>query len=151
MYNLFQFLHVASAVVWVGSGVALVALMGAMTRAGDSASVMAVGRHLEGLAPKLFGSAAMGTLLFGVATVLAGEGIGFADLWITIGFAGVALSIVIVAVSNPQQKRLAATIEEHGPEHPDVAATTARLRMLNYIDLVVLFVVIWAMVAKPGA
>ena len=151
MYNLFQFLHVASAVVWVGSGVALVALMGAMTRAGDRAAVMSVSRHLEGLAPKLFGSAAMGTLLFGIATVLAGEGIGFTDLWILIGFAGVALSMVIVGISNPQQKRLAATVAEHGPEHPDVAAVTSRLRMLNYVDLAVLFAVIWAMVAKPGA
>ena len=64
---------------------------------------------------------------------------------------GVAISMIIVALSNPQQKRLAATVEEHGPDHPDVAATTSRIRVLNYVDLVVLFVVTWAMVVKPGA
>lgn len=31
MYDLFQLLHVAAAVVWIGSGVGLVALMATMT------------------------------------------------------------------------------------------------------------------------
>ena len=150
MYNVWQFLHVAAAVVWVGSGVGLVALMATMTRAGDRAAVMTVSRHLEVLGPRLFGPAAMGTLIFGVLAVLAGEGIGFTDLWILIGLAGVAISLVIVALSNPQSRKLAATVQEHGPDHPDVAATTSRLRMLNMVDLVVLFAVIAAMVFKPG-
>jgi uncharacterized membrane protein len=151
MYNVLQFLHVSAAIVWLGSGVGLVALMAVMTRAGDRAAVMTVSRHLEVLGPRLFGPAAMSTLIFGVLMVVQSEGLAFSDLWIVIGLVGVAVSLVFVAVSNPQQKRLAATVEEHGPEHPDVAAIGARLRMINLVDLVVLFVVVWAMVAKPGA
>ena len=150
MYNVFKFLHVAAAVVWVGSGVGLVALMATMTRAGDRAGLMTVSRHLEVLGPRLFGPAAMSTLIFGVLTVLTGEW-EFTDLWIIIGLVGVAISLVFVAVSNPQQKRLAATVQEHGPDHPDVAAISSRLRTLNMVDLLVLFIVIAAMVFKPGA
>ena len=112
---------------------------------------MTVSRHLEVLGPRLFGPAAMGTLLFGVLMVVVGEGVGFADLWIIIGLVGVAISMVIVGLSNPQSRKLAAVVQEHGPDHPDVAATTARLRMLNMVDLVVLFAVVAAMVFKPGA
>lgn len=151
MYNAFQFLHVASAVVWVGSGVGVVALMETMTRAGDRATLMTVSRYVDGLGPRLFGTASMSTLIFGVLTVLVGEGIAFTDLWIVIGLVGVAISLVIVALSNPQSRKLAATVQEHGPDHPDVAAATSRLRVLNMVELVVLFTVIAAMVFKPGA
>ena len=151
MYDVLKFLHVAAAFVWLGSGVGLVALMGTMTRAGDRATLMSVTRHLEVLGPRLFGPAAMSTLIFGVLTVLVGDGIGFTDTWIVIGFVGVAISLVIVVVSTGVNKNLMAAIEQHGPEHPDAAAAMSRTRMLNYIDLVVLFVVVWAMVFKPGA
>lgn len=150
MYNVLQFLHVAAAIVWIGSGVGLVALMGTMTRAGDRATVMTVSRHLETLGPRLFGPAAMGTLIFGILTVLVSDSIDFTDTWIVIGLVGVAISLVIVGISNGVNKKLTAAIEQHGPDHPDAAAAMSRTRMLNYIDLVVLFVVVWAMVIKPG-
>src|SRR5688500_11402248 len=68
-----QFLHVASGIVWVGSGVGLVGLMAVMTRSGDSATLAATGRHMEVLGPRLFGPSAIATLLFGVITVLVGD------------------------------------------------------------------------------
>ena len=151
MYNVLQFLHVAAAIVWLGSGVGLVALMATMTRAGDRATLMAVTRHFDVLGPRLFGTAAMSTLIFGVLMVIVGDGIGFTDTWIVIGLVGVAISMVIVGISKGVNKKLTAAIEQHGPEHPDAAAAMSQSRMLNYIDLVVLFVVVWAMVVKPGA
>ena len=151
MYNLFQFLHVAAAIVWVGSGVGLVALFATMARAGDRTTLMATNRHMENLGGRLFGPAALGTLIFGVITVLVGDGIGFSDPWIVIGFAGVAVSLIFVVISNPLNKRLGETVAANGPDHPDVMTLLNRVRIINYIDLVVLFVVVWAMVTKPGA
>ena len=151
MYNLFQFLHVSAAIVWIGSGIGLMALMGAMSKAGDQATLMATSRHIETMAPRVFGPAAMGTLIFGIATVLTGEGISFSDTWIVIGLVGVAISLVIVALSNPVNKRIGPAIAEHGPEHGSVKSAQRQIRMYRTIDIVVLFVVVWAMVAKPGA
>lgn len=151
MYNLFQFLHVASAIVWVGSGVGLVALLTTMNRAGDRATLMATNRHMEVLGGRLFGPSAMATLLFGVVTVLVGDGLSFTDPWIVIGFAGVAVSLLIVVISNPINRKIGEAVAAHGPDHPDVTAGLTKARVLNYVDLVVLFVVVWAMVAKPGA
>ena len=151
MYDVLQFLHVASAIIWIGSGVCLVALTGAMTKAGDRATLMAMSRYLESLGPKLFGGAAMGTLLFGILTLLNGRGMSWAHPWIVIGLAGVAVSMVIVGLSAPVNKRLAAAAQEHGPDHADVTAALKTTRLYNYIDLAVLFFVVWAMVAKPGS
>jgi uncharacterized membrane protein len=151
MYNVFQFLHVAAAIVWIGSGVCLVAVFGAVGRAGDTTTLMALNRHLEWLGPRLFGPVAMGTLVFGILAVLTGEGLSFGDTWIVIGLVGVAISLVIVALSNPINKRIGETVQEHGPDHPSVKAGQRQIRMYNLIDLVILFAVVWAMVAKPGA
>ena len=151
MYDVLQFLHVASAIIWIGSGVCLVALTGAMTKARDRATVMALNSYVEPLAPRLFGGAAMGTLIFGILTLLAGDGMSWGDPWIVIGLAGVAISMVIVQLSVPVNKRLAAAAQEHGPDHADVTAALKTARLYNYIDLAVLFFVVWAMVVKPGS
>lgn len=150
MYDVWQFLHVASAIVWLGSGVGLVALMAVMTSAGDRATLMATGRHIEKLGPRLFGTAAMSTLIFGILTVITGD-FSFGDTWIVIGLVGVAISLAIVGLSAPVNKRMAAAVETHGVDHPDVTQALRQARLYNFIDLVVLFVVVWAMVAKPGA
>ena len=150
MYNVFQFLHVSAAIIWLGSGFGLVALNAVMTK-GDRTTAMAVGRHMETLGPRLFGPAAMGTLLFGILTVLAADSISFGDPWIGIGFAGVALSLVIVGLSNGVNKRLVQAMEAHGPDSPEAASAAGRARLLNYVDLALLFIVVWAMVTKPGA
>ena len=150
MYNFFQFLHVTAAIVWLGSGVGLVALIAVMTRSGDTSTVMAVNKHFEVLGPRLFGTAAMSTLLFGVLMVLVSDSIEFTDTWIIVGLVGVAISLVIVGVQNGIRKKLMAAIEQHGPEHPDAQAAMSSTRRLNYIDLVVLFVVVAAMVTQRG-
>ncbi|MPZ73731.1 MAG: DUF2269 family protein [Nitriliruptorales bacterium] len=150
MYNTLQFLHVAAAVVWIGSGVGLVALFAALGRAGDGTTLLGVMRHVETLGSRLFGPSAMATLLFGILTVIAG-GLGFTEPWIIMGLVGVAISLALVAIGNPANKRLLAALEQHGAEHPDVTAAMQRTRLINVVDLVVLLAVVWAMVVKPGA
>jgi uncharacterized membrane protein len=151
MYDVLQFLHVAAAIVWLGSGVGLVALTGVMAKAGDRATLMTTSRYIEPLGPRLFGASAMGTLIFGILAVLTGEGISFGDTWIVIGLVGVALSLVIVGLNNGVNKRLTAAVEQHGPDHPEVEGAIRQGRLYNYVDLVILFIVVWAMVVKPGA
>ena len=153
MYELFKFLHVSTAVIWVGSGVGLVALTAMMAR--DQTATAAVAPHLERLGGRLFGPAAGLTLVFGVITVLVsgrrGGGWEFQDLWIIIGFVGFALSGVITMLANPASKRLGPLAAERGHDHPEVAALARRVTMLHVIDIVVLFVVIADMVFKPGS
>ena len=151
MYNLLQFLHVAAAIIWIGSGIGLVALFGVLNSAGERETLLNTSRHVEKLGTRLFAPSAMATLIFGILTVLASEGsIGFEDLWIVIGFAGVALSLVFVAVSNPNNRKIGEAAAAEGPNSETVTRLLAKGRMLNYVDITLLLVVVWAMVTKPG-
>jgi uncharacterized membrane protein len=151
MYNTLQFLHVVAAIVWLGSGVGFFVLLTLISSSGDRGALLSVGQHMDTLGNRLFGPAAMATLLFGILTVLAGQGISFADLWITIGFAGVAVSLALVAVRAPTAKRIGPAVQEHGPASAEVDALLAKARTINIIDIVLLLIVVWAMVVKPGA
>ena len=151
-YNILQFLHVAAAVVWVGSGFGLTVLLMVIGRASDYDTLAGATRHMEVLGSRLFGPAAGLTLLFGIVAVLLSDGrVGFTEPWIVIGFAGFAASALITVFANPIRARMAKAAAEHGPQHPDVSAGMARTRILNTLDLLVLFIVIGAMVIKPGA
>jgi uncharacterized membrane protein len=152
MYDTFKFLHVVSAIVWLGSGVCLMVLMGSLRRANDGPALVGVTRQLDGLGKRLFGPASMSTLLFGVLTVLVSEGAWeFTDAWILIGLGGIAFSLVSVFRRNSLLKKLNAALDDGGPANPEFAANAKRVGMVNQVDLVLLFIVVAAMVFKPGA
>lgn len=151
-YSLYKFLHVASAVIWVGSGVGLFALTLRMNRIGDRPGVLAIGRHAEALGKILFTPAALSTLIWGVLMVLTTDSLGFSTTWIVVGLVGIIVSVVIgVGFITPTGARIEAVVQQHGPETPVVDELVGRLLAINAIDLLILFGVIWAMVAKPGA
>lgn len=39
---------------------------------------------------------------------------------------------------------------EHGGDHPDVAAAARRVTLGSMLDISILLLVVWAMVAKPA-
>ena len=148
--EIFKFLHVLGAVVWVGAGTGLFLLALRLRADGDRASIVAIGRQTESLAKMLFMPAAIGTLVFGVLMVATEARFSFGDLWILIGFAAVAASFVVgVLMLEPADKKLAALATELGLDHADVDAQLSKVLRLNAVDLVVLVVAIWPMVAKP--
>lgn len=171
MYTTLKFVHVMASIVWIGSGVALLTLTAGMMRARDYAGVVALGSQSEKLGTRLFAPSALVTLLAGVAMVVVG-GLSFASAWIVIGFVGVAASIVFGAVLGERaQTQLFQTLAPstgevastpsgaavgEPPARPaidDAAVDAARRRLVavSCIDLAILTVVVWVMVAKPGA
>ena len=151
MYDTFKFLHVAAAIIWLGSGVGIMVLMLSLRRANDGQTLMGVTGQMDGLGTKLFGPASMSTLLFGILTVVVSDGaVQFSDAWIIIGLGGIAFSLVSVFRRNSLQKKLTTALEQGGPQNPEVAANAKRITMVNMVDLVLLFIVVWAMVFKPG-
>lgn len=148
MYNLFQFLHVLSAVVWVGAAVLATYLsirLGSMRDnpvAGPAAGLM------EKSAVPVFMVAAFGTLITGL--ILAFGWIGFEPLWIKIGLVGVILSIVVgMTYFKPHGEKLEAAMKERGPSDPSVQAMIRQATLVSMGEMVVFAIVIWAMVVKP--
>jgi uncharacterized membrane protein len=149
-YELFKFLHVVGAIVWLGSGIGLLMLNQQFIRARDHQGLLAIGHRTEALGTKLFAPASLVTVGAGVVMVATTDSLGFGDLWILIGFAGLVLSgVAQMAVAAPAYARFQALVEEYGPESEDVAGAARGLRLGNVLDIGVLLVVVWAMVAKP--
>lgn len=174
MYTTLKFVHVMASIVWIGSGVALLTVTAGMVRARDYAGVAALGRQGEKLGTRLFAPSALLTLLAGVAMVLVGD-LSFASTWIVIGLVGVAASFVFGAVLGERaQAQLRETLAPRvsavpssdstppavgstdpvttQPAVDDVAVDAARRRLMTVstVDLIILTVVVWAMVAKPS-
>ncbi len=152
MYDLFKFIHIVAAIVWVGAGVTFQILNARLARANDQAGIAAMASQGEWFGKVVFSTAAGTTLVAGIVTVLASDGAwSFAELWVTWGFVGVALSIVFGAVlSERTAKELAATIQTSGQDSPQVPVLQRRLGLYGGIDLLILVSVVAAMVFKPG-
>lgn len=152
MYDLFKFIHIVGAVVWLGAGVTFQILNARLARAQDQAGIAAMSSQGEWFGKAVFSTSAGVTLVAGIVTVLASDGAwSFGDLWVTWGFLGVALSIVFGAVLSERTSReLATTVETSGASSPTVAALQRRLGVYGAIDLAILFSVVAAMVWKPG-
>lgn len=149
MYNLWQFLHVVSAVVWVGA--AALALFLSFRLEALRADPLAAGARglMESNSVPLFMVTSMATFITGL--ILAFGWVGFEPLWIKIGLVGVLVSLVLgFGYFKPQVAKLEAAVAERGPDDP---AVRAQIRQTNYValgELVVLLIVVWAMVVKPA-
>ncbi len=149
MYNFWQFLHVASAIIWVGGAVMTLFLSVRFTAASDDPIVGRASGLVEKTAVPLFMVASLATLVTGL--VLAFGWIGFGPLWIKIGLAGIVLSLVVgFGYFKPHGEKTAATIAERGPNDAGVQAMVRQAQIVAMAELAVLLIVVWAMVAKPG-
>lgn len=149
-FSILKFLHVLAAVIWVGAGFGLFLLSLRLRADNDRMGIMSLGRQSAALGKMLFAPASMATLVFGVLMVATDSRFAFTDLWILMGFVGIAASFVVgMGMLEPAGKKLATTMMESGLDHPDVDVQLSKIMRLNAIDLAILVVVIWAMVAKP--
>jgi uncharacterized membrane protein len=149
-YEFFKFMHVVAAIAWVGGGIGLTIYGWRLRAAGDHRSLAVMQHRGEDLGKFLFMPAALLTLLFGILMVATESFLSFTDLWILIGFGGVALSgVAEMAFAAPAGKKFLAAAEEHGFESPQATQFAAASLRGSLLDIVVLLVVVWAMVAKP--
>lgn len=146
-FDTFKFLHVLFAIVWVG-GTVTTNVLGARLARADHGHRVGFSRDMEFVGMRVFTPAALLTLLFGVLNVTATELYDFGQAWIVIGLGGVAISAVLgMAFLGPQTKRLTADLEQASPA---AEPRMRRVAAVANLDMVVLLVVVWAMVAKPG-
>lgn len=155
MYVTLKFIHVMSAVVWIGGVLWLSLVVIGMLRAQDYAGAQSFNRQTNTLGRLVFGPTALTTVAAGIAMVLVGD-LSFGDTWIVIGLIGVALSFIIGGVLGDRTGRAleAALLSTTSgvPDHDDHAIITQlrqRLAAITAANLTILTVVVWAMVVKP--
>ncbi len=145
----FRFLHVLSAIIWVGGGAMMQLLINRATELGPETTAE-FSKAAEWTSQHVFMPAAFSALGFGIATVAAG-GYDWAAMWIGLGFAGFLVSALIgTAILGPTYKKMAALAAERGPHDPVVTHMARRIQFAGRVDLIILIAVVFVMVVKPG-
>jgi uncharacterized membrane protein len=146
-YSLVKFLHIVSAVVWVGGGFALMLLALRGERANNIDVMLQSMRATGELGNRLFAPMSMLTFVFGF--VMCWFWVGFSDLWVIIGLAGYLVTFTVgMTVFKPTADRMAKMIAAEGvtPRVLDLGQHVLRFARLDYS---VMLVIVADMVLKP--
>ncbi len=147
IYDFVKFLHVVSAIVWVGGGFVLVFLAMVANRQNDEDGYMRIVRQVVYLSPRFFIPASLAVLVFGV--IAAWIEWGFADLWIDLGIAG-WLSTFVTGnfLIRPRAEKIEAMVAKTGVTDQAVALGQQLLNIARF-DFLVLFIIVADMVIRP--
>jgi uncharacterized membrane protein len=146
--SILKFLHVLSAVIWVGGGFMLQVLLARSRKLGPE-TMNQFTQAAEWTSNRIFMPASFAALIFGIATTQVG-GYDWAAPWIGIGFVGFLISAIIgMAVLGPTSKKLKELGPERGPHDPVVTHLARRIDLAGKVDLIVLVIVVFVMVTKP--
>jgi uncharacterized membrane protein len=147
MYDLFKFLHVLAAVVWVGGGLALNFLGTRLVAAGSATEIAGFARQLEWIGTRVFMPSSLVLLIAGIIMTI--DAWSFEELWIVIGIGGFLYSFINGAFFVGPLSRRTGQLLSDRDDAPEVSANIQRLFVLGRIELAVLVIVVWAMTIKP--
>ncbi|HYT51685.1 MAG TPA: DUF2269 family protein [Gaiellaceae bacterium] len=148
-YFVFKMLHVGAAVVWVGGGlfITIIALLAEL--ANDDDQLLQIGHWAETVAGRLFPVMSFVVLGFAIAMTSNGD-IPYNQFWIIFGLVAWAMSAATgILFLGPESKRLNKAAAEHGPQAPEVQARLRRILLVVRVDVALMFLIVFDMVAKP--
>jgi uncharacterized membrane protein len=148
-YFVFKMLHVGAAVVWVGGGLFITIIAVLAELANDDDQLLQIGHWAETVAGRLFPVMSIVVLGFGIAMTSNGD-IPYNQFWIIFGLVAWAMSTATgILFLGPESKRLNKAAAEHGPEAPEVQARLRRILLVVRVDVALMFLIVFDMVAKP--
>jgi uncharacterized membrane protein len=146
-----HFLHVVSAMVWVGGGVILSLIALRTRRRSDERSMGEFAQTLPYVGLRVLMPAVIVLLVTGVWMVVSDSGFGFSQLWVRLGLGLYVLAFLLGAVYLSR-----VGIQLDRAARPDSGGTSNLARLLDRwllgygAVLVILLIAVWDMVFKPG-
>ena len=149
-YELLKFVHIGAAIIWIGGAVMLQFTAALTIRSGDSLRLVAFARDAEWIGNRVLLPSALTVIVVGFLLVWDGPwDLGMTWVWLALVL--FAMSFLLgLFVLTPQSKKIGSQIEAEGPESPGVRDRITRVIRLGRIDIVILFAIVYLMVAKPG-
>src|SRR5262249_31594314 len=142
--------HIFLAVVWVGGGITLTILAFFAVKSSLPGRKAEFAREAGWVGQRIFMPSAVLPLLPPLSLIHAGSW-KMSRAWLSCGRLGWSASFLLgVLVLTPRAKALDSAIQKDGPDAPSVAIAIDRLLLVARIDLVILTVVVFDMVLKPG-
>ena len=151
-YNSLKFVHVLSAVIWVGGASTLQAFAIRITASGDGLRMATFARDAEFVGNRIHLPSSIILLVSGIFTIHESSGAwSYGETWVQIGLAMIVVSIAIGAgFIGPEAGRVARAIEQHGRASAEARHHITRVFLVSRFELVLLLIVIFDMVVKPG-
>jgi uncharacterized membrane protein len=148
-YFVFKMLHVGAAVVWVGGGLFITIIAVLAELANDDDQLLQIGHWAETVAGRVFPVMSFIVLGFGIA-MTTNFNIPYNQFWLIFGLVAWALSAGTgILFLGPEAKRLNKAAAEHGPQSPEVQARLRRILLVVRVDVALMFLIVFDMVAKP--
>jgi uncharacterized membrane protein len=147
-YEFAKWVHVFTAVIWVGGDIMTQALAIRILRANDPIRMAGFARDVERVGIWLLTPASVLLLAFGF--VLVEEGDWGYPFWVIFGLAVLAVAAISgMAFFGPESGRIGKLIEQHGPEHPEAQRRLRRVIVYSRVTTLLLVLVVLDMVVKP--
>ena len=145
LHDWLLFLHILSAVVYIGGAVAVT------VQATAAAEMPRQFLRMADLAGRAIGIGAALTLVTGIGLVLEG-GYGFSTTFVLVGIGAILIAGAVEGMySSRKMKAAKAAIEDdEGANASSVGESMRQVMMVNIGVLALLVFAIWAMVFKPG-
>lgn len=151
LYDWLKAFHILFAIIWVGGGLALQVLSIRIIRENDPANIAYFAGLIEWMGMRVFAPASGLLLIVGVWMVIDSPAWDFDQFWIIAAIAVFAYSFVNGAFYlGPQSGRLKKMYEAEGPTAAGAAPLIRRLFVASRIELVLLVLIVFDMVLKPG-
>jgi uncharacterized membrane protein len=150
VYQLILYVHIVSAVVWVGGAIYAQLLAIRVSRASDPAELPIVARHTAYLGLRVFGPASVLIIITG--SIMTLQNWSFGQLWIAVAVALWVLSAALGAIYvGPRIGKVGELFAAQGPTSVEARALLDRMFLVSRLELVAFFVIIGLMVFKPGS
>jgi uncharacterized membrane protein len=148
-YELWLFLHITAAMVWIGGAITAHVFGVLAKRSGDPSQSAALGRSLGFVGMYVFLPSAIVVVLTGGLLVEDGNW-DWGEPFVVFGLVGWAL-VVAVAFGYVVREmgKAGARMAAEGPT-PELAARVGRLVLIARVLIVVLVAIVFVMVVKPG-
>jgi uncharacterized membrane protein len=152
LYDFLLTVHVLAAVLWVGGGASLHAMLRRMQKNADRAALLDFLGEAGRFAAIYY--AALSVIMLIAGLLLVGEaqsGAEFKQAWVQIGLTIWVISLVIgVGYYGRQGKKIGELAESEGPEGKGVERAVNQYLLVNSIELTLLLLAVVDMTTKPG-
>jgi uncharacterized membrane protein len=147
-YNLLKFVHVISVILWLGAITTLSVLLWRLRAEPNRQIVSALVQQSISFGQRFVGPASGLVLLTGLAMVGIAR-IGFTTFWVLWGLTGIAIHFIYGAVILRKRSLRLAEALAPGTDDAAFGIASRRLSQAQFVYLLILASVIWAMVVKP--
>ncbi len=148
-YEIWLFVHITAAIVWLGGALAAQVFAALAKRSGDPARTAAFGRDISFIGLRIFLPSSIVVFISGVF-VTEDRNWDWGEPFIVFGIVAWALvSLIAFGYVLREMGRIGAQIAAEGPS-PALVGRVNALVLLARVLILVLFVIVFMMVVKPG-